>query len=596
MTNSQKHHRRSISTTMVIAFTALILTVTLVIVARSYSYTREQLQDNATDYTGQLISQVNAEIDMYVEYIKDISDVVVGNSAVTSYLTSVPGLTRDMQEERVSQLLSSISNIRREISSIALIANDGSVIFGSRQDRLNVYSDYQEASWYVGALAATDEVYVSSSHVENMIAGKYQWVVSFSKAVTDGNGHPLGVLLVDLNYQVIDAICANIQLGSRGYIFLVDGDGEILWHPRQNLIYANLKSENVAEVMAQGPGSMMLSTSEGQKLYISRRSSATGWTAVGVAYPEELLRHQDQMFRQYIAIGILAVAVAFLIAIIISRAITNPLRRLTATMLEVEQGDFSVRSPIRANNEVGQLSDSFNHMIANTQSLMAQQLHNEEQKRQSEWKLLQAQIKPHFIYNTLDSIIWMSHAGRNAEVVEMTSALAQLLRNSIGSGKEIISLGEELDHVESYLVIQKMRYKEKLCFEMDIDPGTRPCLIPKLILQPLVENAIYHGIKVKENGGTIRVTAMLDEDNLLITVEDDGAGMTEEQLEHIYDEKESDESSSKIGVYNVNERIHIYFGQDFGLKFFSGPDKGTTAMLILPQHYNEEEEGYETDV
>lgn len=184
----------------------------------------------------------------------------------------------------------------------------------------------------------------------------------------------------------------------------------------------------------------------------------------------------------------------------------------------------------------------------------------------------------------------MSHAGRNEEVVEMTQALAQLLRTSIGRGEDIITLREEVSHVESYLTVQKMRYREKLRYELDVEPDTLDCRLPKLVLQPLVENAIYHGIKVKEDGGSIRVTSMLDEDQLIITVEDDGRGMTPEQLAHILEPKESDEGSSKIGVYNVHERLQMYFGSQFGLKFFSEPDRGTTAMLILPRLTEETEE------
>ena len=530
-----------------------------------------------------------------MEYIKYIYDFVVENTAVQAYLASAPGEADPALSSRVLQLLNTTADIRQEIAAIALLSPDHTVLFGDPSALLNPYADYTNASWYTGALASPGDVFVSSSHVENLIEGRYQWVVSFAKAVLDENGQPSGVLLVDLNYQVIDAICANIELGNRGYIFLIDGSGEILWHPQQQLINANLKEENVQEVMAHGPGTLSLMTDEGQKLYISHCSDSTGWTAVGVAYPDELLQSADLIYRQYIAIGGLAILVAFLISVLISRAITNPLRKLATTMQVVEQGDFTTRSQVHSNNEIGQLGDSFNHMIATIQDLMEQQKRIEEQKRKSEWNLLQAQIKPHFIYNTLDSIIWMSHAGRNEEVVEMTSALAQLLRNSIGSGKEIITLNEELAHIESYLVIQKMRYREKLRFEMDIDPETRSYRIPRLVLQPLVENAIYHGIKVKEHGGTVRVTSMLDEDQLLITVEDDGAGMTPEQLAHIYDQKESDESSSKIGVYNVNERLQFYFGADFGLKFFSEPEKGTTVMLVLPRIFDKEEDDHETN-
>ena len=228
---------------------------------------------------------------------------------------------------------------------------------------------------------------------------------------------------------------------------------------------------------------------------------------------------------------------ALVFALQLSRSIAGPIRRLMQTMRRVEDGDLHVRSQVSSRTELGQLSDSFDHMIAKTAELMDERLRSEEQKRKSEWKALQAQIQPHFLYNTLDSIIWMSHAGRNAEVVEMTSALALLLRSSIGDGSDTNTLKKEIAHVRSYLTIQKMRYNEKLRYEIDLDPQTEDCLLPKLILQPLVENAIYHGIKVKQQGGTVRIESLLEEDRLLITVEDDGVGMTPEQLETILDKK-----------------------------------------------------------
>lgn len=262
------------------------------------------------------------------------------------------------------------------------------------------------------------------------------------------------------------------------------------------------------------------------------------------------------------------------------------------TMRRVEEGDLHVRSQVSSRTELGQLSDSFDHMIAKTAELMDERLRSEEQKRKSEWKALQAQIQPHFLYNTLDSIIWMSHAGRNEEVVEMTSALALLLRSSIGDGSDTNTLKKEIAHVRSYLTIQKMRYNEKLRYEIDLDPQTEDCLLPKLILQPLVENAIYHGIKVKQQGGTVRIESLLEEDRLLITVEDDGIGMTPEQLETILDKKESDAESTKIGVYNVNERLQLFFGPDAVMKYYSTPGKRTMVMLVLPIVREKEENSH----
>ena len=418
--------------------------------------------------------------------------------------------------------------------------------------------------------------------MENLIAGQYNWVVSFSKAVFDRAGNMQGVLLIDLNYQIIDRLCADIQLGSRGYIYLLDQTGGILWHPQQDLIYAGLKQENVAEVLSAADGRMLSGKGPARRLYVACESEATGWTAVGVAYTQELLRSQDRIYKTYLLIAAAALVLALVFALQLSRSIAEPIRRLMQTMRRVEEGDLHVRSQVSSRTELGQLSDSFDHMIAKTAELMDERLRSEEQKRKSEWKALQAQIQPHFLYNTLDSIIWMSHAGRNEEVVEMTSALALLLRSSIGDGSDTNTLKKEIAHVRSYLTIQKMRYNEKLRYEIDLDPQTEDCLLPKLILQPLVENAIYHGIKVKQQGGTVRIESLLEEDRLLITVEDDGIGMTPEQLETILDKKESDAESTKIGVYNVNERLQLFFGPDAVMKYYSTPGKRTMVILFCP--------------
>ena len=532
MTEARLFSRHSIGTRIAALFMLLILVITAAMTYVSISVLTNELLDSSTEYTEQLIRRVNAELDMYVEYMKDISDFIVDNGAVAAYLRAAnehrltDAACREAQEQ-----LAAAQKIRSEITAIALIPESGGALFGSEGASLNTYSNYQNADWYQAALREPNEVQVSSSRVENLIAGQYNWVVSFSKAVLDRAGNMQGVLLIDLNYQIIDRLCADIQLGSRGYIYLIDQSGGILWHPQQDLIYAGLKEENVAEVLAAADGRTLSGKGRMRRLYVACASEATGWTAVGVAYTQELLRSQDRIYKTYLLIAAAALILALVFALQLSRSIAGPIRRLMQTMRRVEDGDLHVRSQVSSRTELGQLSDSFDHMIAKTAELMDERLRSEEQKRKSEWKALQAQIQPHFLYNTLDSIIWMSHAGRNAEVVEMTSALALLLRSSIGDGSDTNTLKKEIAHVRSYLTIQKMRYNEKLRYEIDLDPQTEDCLLPKLILQPLVENAIYHGIKVKQQGGTVRIESLLEEDRLLITVEDDGVGMTPEQLE-----------------------------------------------------------------
>lgn len=569
-----------------ILISLLVILTTVVSIEKVYS----ELQMNAMDYTEQVVLQINAEIDMYVEHIKDISDFVAKNSLIDTYLHAAKD--RELTSELIGYAQNQLEiagNIRGEITTIALAAAGRNILFGIQGQKLNTFSAYKVSSWYKAALQNPDEVQISSSRVENLVEGEYSWVVSFSKAICAKDGSVLGVLLIDLNYKNIDKLCAQVDLGNRGYIYLIDQNGEILWHPRQNLIYAGLKGENTAQILQVGSGQILSRQGSNRIISIACPSTATGWTAVGIAYPNELFAHQKELYLTLMLIALIGIVVAFAFAIWLSGRITNPIRELTKTMRCMEEGNLNVRCDVTENNELGMLSDSFNHMIATTKNLMDEQVRIEAQKRKSEWRALQAQIKPHFLYNTLDSIIWMSHAGRNAEVVEMTCALAALLRNSIGSGNDCNTLETELIYLKNYLIIQKMRYNEKLSYDIDMDPQTKDCLLPKLILQPLVENAIYHGIKVKETGGTVHIETMLDENKLLITIEDDGVGMSQKQIQTIFDNKESDEESTKIGVCNVYERLQYFFGDEAEMKYYSAGGKGTMVMLVLPIMKEEKE-------
>ena len=579
--------RHSIGTRIAALFMLLILVITGVMTYVSISVSTSELLDSSTDYTEQLILRVNAELDMYVEYMKDISDFIVDNGAVAAYLQAAnEHRLTDAACRGAQQQLAAAQKIRAEITSIALIPQSGGALFGSEGASLNTYSNYHTADWYVDALADPDEVQVSSSRVENLIAGQYNWVVSFSKAVLDAAGQVQGVLLIDLNYQIIDRLCADIQLGSRGYIYLIDRSGGILWHPQQDLIYAGLKEENAQQVLAAKNGRMLLGKGSGRKLYVACASEATGWTAVGVAYTQELLRSRDRIYQTYLLIAAAALVLALVFALQLSMSIADPIRRLTQTMRRVEEGDLHVRCQVSSRTELGQLSDSFNHMIAKTADLMDERLRIEEQKRKSEWKALQAQIQPHFLYNTLDSIIWMSHAGRSEEVVEMTSALAALLRSSIGDGSDTNTLKTEIAHVRSYLTIQKMRYKNKFSADISVEPGVEKLYTIKLIIQPILENAIYHGMEYADGDGEIHIRAFREEETVVIEVEDNGPGMSEEIVEQLLkptrDVSVPKAKGSGIGFRNVHQRIQLTFGSAYGLTIRSEPDNGTVVRICLP--------------
>jgi two-component system sensor histidine kinase YesM len=254
-------------------------------------------------------------------------------------------------------------------------------------------------------------------------------------------------------------------------------------------------------------------------------------------------------------------------------------------MRRVENGDLTVKTKMRRKDEIGMLGDSFDKMVRRIRGLMDQIYQEQQTLRKSELKALQSQINPHFLYNTLDSIIWLARANRTDEIIRMVTSLTKMFRIVISRGKEVISVKEEIDHIFNYLTIQQLRYRSKLSYEIDIPESMYRYQTLKLLLQPLVENAIYHGIKLKKEQGRITVTGYETEHTLHFLVHDTGPGMTEEQLEQLHNtlEEEDGIKMDSYGAKNVHERIRLFFGAEYGLKYESMAEQGTTVTLTIPK-------------
>ena len=309
----------------------------------------------------------------------------------------------------------------------------------------------------------------------------------------------------------------------------------------------------------------------------------TGWKAVILRSYQSIL---SGVYNTSIMI-VMAVGVVLVIALValnrILSGIIQPLNNLQKHMERVSLENMNQKVIIRNDDEIGKLSVNFNEMLDRIDNLKEQVVQEQETKRMYELQALQAQINPHFLYNTLDSIIWMAETN-DKSIVPITEALAKLFRISLNKGSEEISLTKEIEHVENYLIIQTMRYADKFTYEICVATETEKCRIIKLILQPIVENSIYHGIKPKKGTGHIRIETFRQEACLKIRITDDGCGMTEDMCRKILtDEIESENiSGSGIGVKNVNERIRLRFGAEYGLQYYSSDGMGTTVEYTLP--------------
>ncbi|MDD2970694.1 MAG: sensor histidine kinase [Lachnospiraceae bacterium] len=572
---------KSLQTTILTVLVTLVSFTVLIYLIISVRQNRETVLETSTEYTQQLVDMVNVDIDSYFSNMNNMAQLIMDNSNIENFLLADRDnhLVEKPYVGRIEEQFRVLRETRDDIYNIGIIGKSGNYLVNNTTMKINPYADYSKTEWYQKAMEG--EEVITPSHVQNLIADEYKWVVTLSQSIQNKDtGEIEGVLFIDLNYRSISTLCENISLGSKGYVFILDKDGKIIYHPRQQLLYSGVQKEETGTILRSGEGSFI--TRDRERLYTISRSHTTGWTVVGVAYLNEMMEKSNQTKKLYVLCAIVLIFVATFISIFLSNMITKPIRELRSSMKRVEEGNLEIflQKPDYS-NEIADLICSFNIMIRRIKQLMEKIIDEQAEKRRSELRALQAQINPHFLYNTLDSIIWMAESSKMAEVICMTSSLSKLLRKSISKQEEFVKVSDEIDYVREYLKIQKMRYHDKLDYEIDVDESVMRTPIAKLILQPLVENAIYHGIKLKEGKGLIRITGKKEKGKTVLKVIDNGVGMTKEVLAKLFVERET-EDTGKVGVLNVQRRIQIYYGLEYGIHYESIPMQGTTVYIEIP--------------
>lgn len=585
---------KSIQSSIFCAVSILVLSAVLAVTVVSLRYTNSSIYENSVMYTQTIIGQLNQNIDSYISYMDNIASLVAGSGDAYKYLYSESGIDAlslkeyNQCRQRLTEQFKTILKGRSDIRNIGIVRreNESSSLFNNGMSTRNQNLKLDTQHWYADAVGKYDHYNLTSSHVQNVISGERPWVITLSRGIRNytGEGDSDGVVFIDLNYSAISELCTQNSVGTKGYVFILDQDGNIVYHPQQQQLYNELQTENISLIMNAKTDVVTAGKGDDEKIYALSHSETTGWTIVGCMNMSELLKNSRKARSIYVLVALGLIAVALVISSEIARNITFPIQKLRDSMKRVQKGDFSAAEiEVYSDNEIGSLTRSFNVMTHKIQDLMAQNIQEQEQKRKIELKALQSQINPHFLYNTLDSIIWMAEGKKNEEVVLMTASLARLLRQSISIENELVTIGQEIEYVRSYLTIQKMRYKDKLEFEINVDPRITHAQIIRLVLQPIVENAIYHGLKYKESKGMLKVHGYELGERIIIDVTDNGVGMDEETLKHIYDKHKVNYHSNGVGVYNVQQRLVLYYGKEYGIIYHSEKGKGTTATVVIPK-------------
>ncbi len=574
--------RISIRYTIFIYFTVSAIVMFLLIGVSVYGRITGQLTATIRKENQAVINQVNLSVDAYLRTVMKLSDSL--------YYGVIKNVDFRAQGEKVnSEITLLYDNNKDSVSNIALLSGDGELMSAVPAARLKTGMDVTKEKWFKDTLEHPENLHFSLPHVQYIFdngENQYRWVITISRAVeiTEGTSTAQGVLLIDMTYAGLQYMLDNIPLGDQGYLYLVGGEGELIYHPKMQLIDAGLEEENVSAACTYRDGNYEETWKGKNRNIIVKTVGYTGWKIIGVV-PEQgftLNEVKTRLFMVFVVAFFL-----FLLAVInayISSKITAPIQELEKSVNALEAGELDAEVYLGGSYEIQHLGRSIGVMAKRIQALMKDIVSEHESKRKSEFDTLQSQINPHFLYNTLDIIVWMIENEQKQEAVKVVTALARFFRISLSKGRSIIPVRDELEHVRSYLTIQQKRFKNKFTYRIEAQDEVLSLACLKLTLQPLVENAIYHGMEFMDGDGEILVKAERDGERLCITIADNGLGMTAEQVQGLLTGKTRSASGkgSGIGVKNVNERIRLYFGEDFGLDIRSEPDEGTEILIRLP--------------
>ena len=566
------------------SFTFVALTGMILITAVLLNRYERTLERQVLSDSQKLIGQVEINLNTYLRSMMRSSDAVYYN-----VIKKV-----DFDKDDISGELSLLYEANKDnLISIACFTREGELLGAAPVGSLKKNVNITAQSWFEDASDKMENLHFSDLHVQNIFenkSGRYYWVVSLSRGVELTNDGKMsgGILLVDMNFSGIQQLFTEVNNDGKGYVYLIGRDGEIIYHPRQNLIFSNIIQENNQTASTYDEGVHNEEFQGEQRVVVVKTVGYTGWKIVSVVSKESLFSDLNQTRMMALLNLVLAIFLMIFVNQYVAVRITDPLKKLEKSIQGIEMKQQPVVY-IGGPPEIQHLGLTIRFMVEELQELTDKMVKEQEEKRKNELDALQSQINPHFLYNTLDSIMWMIESERYEDAVSMVQALGRLLRISLSRGKNVISVGDELQHARSYLAIQKYRYKNKFTSYFEVEPDIEQYKTIKLVIQPLIENAIYYGMEYMDGEGEIHIRAYTRERDLYLEVEDNGPGMPEEQVEHLLTGGEkARQKGSGIGLKNVNQRIQLYFGTQYGLEIESEPDEGTVVRIHIPKTTEEE--------
>lgn len=577
--NKLAYWNKDLRVVITASFTIIAVVSMLAVAVIFYTTYTSTAENQTIEDNIQLVNQVELNLANYLRNMMRISDSLYYNIIKDT----------DFRDGNIDKELALLYEANRDnLVSIACFENNGTLVAATPVNILKENVDVTEQDWFVRAENKPENLHFSSSHVQNLFVdsnNRYYWVISLSRGVeiTKRGNTTGGILVVDMNFSGIRQLFTKVNTGDANYMYLMDRDGEIIYHPRQNLIYSELAEENNTAAIHYEDGTHIEEFQGHERIVVVKTVGYTGWRIVSVIPKENLFQDRNQIRAVWFEVLAISILMVVIVNQYLSIKITGPLRELEESVKQLE-----LLTPekiyVGGSEEIRNLGQSIRSMVGQMRKLMDDAVKEQEEKRKNELDALQSQINPHFLYNSLDSVIWLVESERYDEAIYVVTALANLFRISLSQGRTIITIGEEFRHAKYYSDIQLMRFKDKFQVHFDLDENLEKYMTIKLIIQPILENAVYYGMETMDGDGEILVNGYEKDGDIFIDVIDNGNGMNPAQVEHLLTgDNYVRKRGSGIGLRNVDQRIKLYFGEDYGLLIKSEPDVGTKVTIHLPK-------------
>ncbi|MDD9269661.1 sensor histidine kinase [Paenibacillus sp. GCM10023248] len=566
----------------------VFLTITL------YQMTLHQAEERALRSSEQKIGHITNTINTLFNDIENFSKLSMINKTYQSVLMDTNDVNSELQKlDDIQSMYASLNSMVESnpyIDSVVIQSTSGEKVFYS-DNMSNVtgssMNDYPKEQLIDAKGTA---VWIETFESTFLVNDQHKSLLSIGRRIINiDNGLLMGYIYINIDERKLSHIYSNDDL--RSNIMIVNAEGKILSANDADIVYQSTH-DLFGRMIVDRNGSTIFNNGKTNLLVSSKAMDKNGWRAVYVVPTKELMKDQWEITLFILGFGLTGLLLALILSTIFSKWLTNPIMQLSRAMTAVGDGKLHTRTIVASNDEVGRLAYKFNEMVSRIQDLMHTINHEEKQKRKLELQLSYSQIKPHFLYNTLEMIRSMALMKQAHDIGKVVKSLGDFYRMSLNRGQEIIPVSQERKHLESYLYIQTIRYQH-MQYRIEFDSRIEGCWIPNMLLQPLVENAIYHGLREKQNGALCEITGGMEETNglkvLCFKVKDNGNGMNEEKLQRIWRHEPSHHGLSSFGINNIQERIRLRYGQPFGITMISQPGEGVEVQLRIPVFFEKSE-------